>query len=347
MSPPVLVKLGLATPLGLGARATQSAIAAGLAGFAETEVLDDVGDPVRASRLSSLEPGVTREERMLFLGQRAIAECLEGLDPRLRTNVVCYLALPEQDARPFDEGRVVRGLQGAAAAALPLDWSARPIRAGRAGVFAALEAATAAITSGRAPLALVGGVDSNCDVASLKHLVAEGRTLGKSNPDGLIPGEGAGFMLLARADASSGFGVPLGRLIACATARDPLPFGQRSPMKAVGLTTLFRQLRHANAGQPRPQHLYSCQTGESFWARELGNAYLRNAELMPEPFHTSLIARSLGDAGAASATIEIAMACHAFATSWRTDRAVDRAVVYGAADSQLVGGCVLSANLAK
>src|SRR5262249_8598865 len=160
-------------------------------------------------------------------------------EPRARASVTCFLALPEEDARPFDEARVLRGLREAADAALPLDGSARPLRTGRAGVFAALEAAAGVLAGGRAPLALVGGVDSNCDKASLKHFAAEGRTLGKGNPDGLIPGEGAGFVLLARADAAGGFGAPLGRLIACATAQDALPFGKRNPMKAVGLTALF------------------------------------------------------------------------------------------------------------
>ncbi|WP_437675008.1 beta-ketoacyl synthase N-terminal-like domain-containing protein [Sorangium sp. So ce131] len=342
MSPPIFVKLGLATPLGLSARATQCAIAAGLTGFADTDVADSAGEPVRASRLSSLDPATTREERMLFLGQRALAECLAGLDPRRLTSVACYLALPERDARPFNEAYVARGLRDAADPALPLDWSARPILAGRAGVFAALEAAAAAIASGRTSLALVGGVDSHCDHASLQHLAAGGRTLGKSNPDGLIPGEGAGFVLLARAGAASGFGAPLGRLIACATSQDSLPFNKRNPMHAVGLTAMFRQLRHLNAGQPRPQHLYSCQTGESPWARELSNAYLRNAELMPEPFRTSIIAGSLGDAGAASPVVQLGVAFYAFAAAWRAGTPADRAVLYGAADSGSVGGGIVA-----
>ncbi len=342
MSAPVFVKLGLATPLGLGTRATQCAIAAGLTGFALTEVTDLTGDPVRACRLSQLDPTMTREERMLHLGQRALAECLADVDPRRGAPIAAYLALPEQGAAPLDEARIVRGLRAVPDAALPLDWSARPIRAGRAGVFLALEAAAAALASGRAALALVGGVDSQCDDASLQHLAAEGRTLGKTNPDGLIPGEGAGFALLARVDATSGLGAPRGHLVACSTARDALPFRQRSSVKAVGLTTLFRQLRHAHADQPRPQHLFSCQPGEGFWARELASAYLRNAALMPEPFRKSTIAASLGDAGAGAGIVQIAMAFDLFATSWRTGRAVDRAIVYGAADLGQSGGCIVA-----
>lgn len=344
MSLPAFVKLGLATPLGLSARATQCAIAAGLTAFAETEVSDAVGDPVRAGHLASLDPAMTREERMLFFGRRALAECLAGLDPRRLTSVACYVALPEQDARPFDEAYVLRALTGVPDAALPLDWSARPIRAGRAGVFIALEAAATLIAAGRAPIAVVGGLDSCCDRTSLEHLVEEGRTLGKTNPDGLIPGEGAGFVLLVRADASRGFGAPLGRLTAYATARDAIPFGKRDPMQALGLTAMLRKLRHAHAGQPRPQHLYSCQTGEGFWARELNNAYLRNAEIMPDPFSTSLIAETLGDAGAASAIVEIAMAVHAFEQGWRCGQATERALIYGASDGGDVGGCVLASD---
>jgi 3-oxoacyl-[acyl-carrier-protein] synthase I len=341
MSAPVFVRLGLSTPLGLRARASQCAVAAGLTAFSETEVLDVAGHPVRAAFLRSLDPGLAREERMLFFGERAIAECLSGIDPRGRTAIPCYVALPEPDSRPFDEARVMRGLASAAGGDLPLDWSARPIREGRAGVFAALSAAAAVIASGRAALALVGGVDSSCDRGSLEHLAKAERNLGKVNPDGLIPGEGAGFVLLARG-GTSGFGAPLGRLVACATARDALPFGERNPMKAVGLTALFKQLRAANAGQPRPQHLYSCQTGESFWARELNNAYLRNAEVMPEPFRTSIIAATLGDAGAASAVVQMGIGSHAFATAHRSGTPVDKALIYGSSDGISAGGCIVA-----
>jgi 3-oxoacyl-[acyl-carrier-protein] synthase I len=340
VSTPFFVRLGLSTPLGLHASATVTAISAGLTGFDATEVVDESGAPVRASRLKGLDPTLPREERILALGRRALAECLGDLDARRSTSVACYIALPEKDARPFDEAYVMQTLSSAAAH-LPLDWSARPIRAGRAGVFLALEAAAAAIASGKTPVALVGGLDSHCDAPSLEHLADAGRTLGASNSDGLIPGEAGGFLLLARHDAAAGHGLPHGKLVACASARDVLPFDKRNAMLAIGLTTMFRHLR-ARAGQPRPQRLYSCQTGESFWARELNHAYLRNATLMPEPFVKSTVAESLGDCGAGAGIVELAMAFASFKTSWRRGAKVDRAIVYGAADEGAVGGCIVS-----
>jgi 3-oxoacyl-[acyl-carrier-protein] synthase-1 len=342
MSPPVFVRFGIATPLGLSSQATSCAIAAGLTGFTTTEARDRAGDPARASRLAQLGAETPREDRMLFLARHALAECLAELDPRRLTSIACYLALPESHGRPFDEAYVVRGVRDLAGAQLPLDWSARPLRLGRAGVFHALEAATGLIASGRAPLALIGGVDSHCDRGSLRHLIQHDRILGRHNLDGLIPGEGAGFVLLARRDASHAFGPPRGQLLSAATARDALPFGQRSPLPAVGLTTAFRQLRRAHAGQPRPQLLYSCQTAESFWGRELNHAYLRNGELMPEPFRTTTIADSLGDAGAASPVVQLAMACRGLAMGARAGRPISHAIVYGAADHGEVGACIVA-----
>ncbi|MEZ4302572.1 MAG: beta-ketoacyl synthase N-terminal-like domain-containing protein [Polyangiaceae bacterium] len=236
---------------------------------------------------------------------------------------------------------VLRELHGAADPALPLDWSPKVVHGGRAGLFAALSAAMTALASGKVRMALAGGLDSSCDTASLRHLAAEKRVLGKENPDGLVPGEGAGFLLLAHKDAVSGLGPPLGRLVACATARDDRPFRDRRPLEATALTSVFRQLRQAGAARPRPQHLFSCQTGEGFWSRELSTAYLRNAELMPEPFRVTLVAASLGDAGAASPAIQIAMALHAFVPRRRTAPPLTRALVYGSADNGLTGACAV------
>lgn len=341
MSPPSFVSLGLATPLGLSSRTTQVAIAGGLTGFVETDAEDRAGERVRASRVATLEDRANREDRMLFMGQRALLECAsvigEGKAGPTNT-VIAYVALPERDARRFDDSYVMRGLR-TASAQLPIDWSAPPIRAGRAGLFFALNNAVADLGAGRCSAALIGGIDSNADRDSLSHYIERGRILGPHNPDGLIPGEGAGFVLVAPGGT---WGAALGRLLSNATARDSAGWDERSPMIAQGLTSVFRQLRHANAGQPRPNRIYSSQTAESFWFRELNNAYLRNGDVMPEPFKVTKLAESLGDAGAAAPVIELGMAFHDFEHSHRRALDIRRALVYGAADEGAVGGCIVS-----
>ena len=74
--------------------------------------------------------------------------------------------------------------------------------------------------------------------------------------------------------------------------RDEEPFVKRSGAHARGLTEVFRKLRSANTGG-RADAIFSCQTGEGVWARELSIAYMRNAALMPEPKVKYLLAENL------------------------------------------------------
>ncbi len=73
-------------------------LAAGADVFAETEVLDERGQPIRASRLDLLSPRASRTERMAALAVLAIEEPLQlarvlGLGGPLPI----MLALPEDD----------------------------------------------------------------------------------------------------------------------------------------------------------------------------------------------------------------------------------------------------------
>jgi 3-oxoacyl-[acyl-carrier-protein] synthase-1 len=88
--------------------------------------------------------------------------------------------------------------------------------------------------------------------------------------------------------------------------------------------------------------VFSCQTGEGIWARELSIAHLRNVEIMPEPQKRYLLAGSMGDAGAAGGAIQVAYLVHLAGRRKPGRRKLDRAIVYGAADGGDVGACVVS-----
>src|SRR5690606_26668087 len=90
------------------------------------------------------------------------------------------------------------------------------VRRGRGAFFVALEAAQRALLARDCDTALVGAVDSLCAPGPLERLARERRLLGP-DPEGVIPGEGAAFLLLAR----PGFVARRrGRLLCCATARE-------------------------------------------------------------------------------------------------------------------------------
>jgi len=342
-----VLKLGLCTPLGLTARATQVEMAAGTVRFSETDVLDKAGEPVRASMLTLLESGLTRTERMTALAVTALQESLRDVASLGIDRLPLLLALPEPGSgAPFKRESLLSALEGAAAP-LRLEVSESTLfPEGRAGFFRALTEAARLVKSRKGGWVLVGGVDSMCDRDSLAHHARAGRNLGPSTRDGILPGEGAGFFLLtARVPAGQGSLSSHGRVVSCALAQEPHSFLQRKPNLAEGLSDAFRQLRqHPVAGARRVDHLLSCQTGESFWAQELNYAYLRNAVLMPEPLTVSLVAESLGDAGAAAGVIQLGGALHHLQKLKPAHGSAARVLIYGCADAGQVGACVIEGD---
>lgn len=339
-----LLKLGLCTPLGLTARTTQAEMAAGTVRFFETDVLGMTGEPVRASVLTLLEPGLSRTERMASLAVTALQEALTGAASLGIDRLPMLLALPEPGSgAPFMQESLLSALEGAASP-VRLEVSEKTLFSeGRAGFFRALAEASRLLVSRKSEWVLVGGVDSLCDRESLAHHARAGRSLGPSTRDGTLPGEGAGFLLLTSGPLSGHRGeISLGRLLGSALACEPHSFLQRKPNLAEGLSEAFRQLRqHPVAGTRRTDHLLSCQTGESFWAQEFNYAYLRNAPLMPEPLTVSLVADSLGDVGAAAGAIQLGSALHHLRKLEPAHGEPARVLIYGCADAGQVGACVI------
>ncbi len=342
-----IIGLGLCTPLGLTARATQVEMAAGTVRFFETEVLDGAGEPVRASVLTLLEPELTRTERMTALAITALQESLKGTASLEIERLPLLLALPEPESgASFDQKAMLGALHGAVAP-IRLEISEGTLfPEGRAGFFRALAEASRLLKSRKAPWVLVGGVDSLCDPGSLTHQSRAGRTLGPSTRDGILPGEGAGFFLLGSGLPSERRGLsPRGWIVSCALSREPNAFLQRKPNLAEGLTDAFRQLRqHPIAGTRRVNHILSCQTGESFWAQEFNYAYLRNATLMPEPLTVSLVAESLGDMGAAAGAVQLGSALHQLTKLEPPHGEAARVLIYGCADAGQVGACIIEGD---
>ncbi len=343
MSQAVVAKLGVCTPLGLTTRATQCAIAAGLACFSETRVIGGDGEPIKAAWLRAPDAGATRLERVLFFAERALRECLEGVDATAFSRIPVLLALPERDqGGPLVAGDVAIGLARTAPGEPSLDWSARAFAAGRAGYFIALETALGWIAQGTASAVLIGGADSYCDEASLRQRDEAGRNASDDNFDGLIPGEGAGFTLIAEAAAARR--AQLHALAAVETCQiaDDVPFAARVPALAPGLTELFHKLARARSSAARVDAIFSCQSGEGLWARELSVAQVRNVSLVPEPQRRFVIAEALGDVGAAAAPIQVARLVNFRGDDRARTFHIDRAVLYGAADGGTTGGCILS-----
>ncbi|PTL77207.1 3-oxoacyl-ACP synthase [Vitiosangium sp. GDMCC 1.1324] len=339
MSGAQVVGLGLCTPVGTSTHMTLASLRAGLVRFSRTEVLDEVAEPVRASRLSLLDDSLTRTQRMAALARQALAGVRPLLDTLPPGRVPLYLGLPEAGlGARLDQEALVGALLAETEGRLEV---VKVHESGRAAFFEALASAQKDLHSGRAgALALVGAVDSLADTASLKALVGARLHLGRRNPDGRIPGEAAGFVAMARPGAPKSLKLEAtGVLLGTALAMEPKPFSQRGPSLAEGLTEVLHALRrNAVTGARRVDAVLACQPGDSFWGTEFTRAYLRNAALMPEPLRVHVAGEGLGDAGAGAGPVMLGVALHR--ARWRQPSA-RRTLVYGSADGGRVGACIV------
>ncbi|NVJ08905.1 3-oxoacyl-ACP synthase [Myxococcus sp. AM001] len=339
MSGAQVVGLGLCTPIGTSRHMTLASLRAGLVRFAETEVLDQLGHPVRASRLGLLDTAMSRTERMVALARQALAGVRHVLTAQSREPVPLYLGLPEAGVgAAVEQEALVAALMTESGERLKV---VKVYATGRAAFFEALSSAQADLRTGPAgALALVGAVDSLGDMPSLEALAAERLHLGRQNPDGRIPGEAAGFVALARPGAARTLGLEMmGVLLGTALAMEPRPFTRRAPSLAEGLTEALQVLRRdAVLGARRVDGVLACQPGESFWGTEFTRAYLRNAALMPEPLQVGVAGEGLGDAGAGAGPVMMGVALHR--ARWR-EGGQRRTLVYGCSDGGRVGACVV------
>jgi 3-oxoacyl-[acyl-carrier-protein] synthase-1 len=189
---------------------------------------------------------------------------------------------------------------------------------GRAAGLLALRAAVTFIARGDAPYILVGGVDSYLDARVLATLEQSGRLRTSEINDGFIPGEAAAFLLVGRAGLGDAVGMPsLARVLGAGTGREPGHFYSDQPYRGDGLAHAFAALFEPLPAQERVRTLYAGLNGESYWAKELGTARIRNSERFEEGVHVEHPADAFGDTGAAMGPVMVGLAAKALRGGYR------------------------------
>lgn len=261
-------------------------------------VPDEVLPPL-APAFESHAPMSQRRARMLRLAGAALDEVAKRSGA---TGLPLYLALPE--ALP---GRRAthQGFVDDLAVQLPgaIDPATSAVFAeGRAGFFTALLAAMSALASGGVSAALVGGVDSYLDLATLATLDRDGRLLTRTRRQGMIPGEGAAMVLLTRDVPPSG---AWARVEGAAVDREPGHLGSDEPLRCEGLSSAVRGALEA-ASHPVSTVLAGLN-GEYLVAREWGVAARRAQDRLAGDVAVSHPVECFGDPGAALGAMLLAL----------------------------------------
>lgn len=311
-----IVVNGARTPLGRRAALSAAALRAGISGVGEYPLIVDRPWTLRQAALDS-ELGTTLigPDRLLALARTALCEACVPLkvsqSARLRLPV--YLGLPEfrpgfakQDAEAVCSG--IRQLDE-----LPIEISeVNVFTEGHAAGLSALATAVEQIRRGAFESCLVGGVDSYFHPDTMKWLDKNRQLAGGDARSAFVPGEGAGFCLLASERAQERLGIAaLMRVVVVAIGKETNLIKTEDTCFGEGLTKTVQAASQGLTADERINDVICDINGERYRSDEWGFVCLRLSQYFDDPTSYLSPADCWGDMGAASAVLFAMIACQA------------------------------------
>ena len=316
----------------------------------ESHLIDKKGANIATVRLPSIGDSVVGLERLLALAVPAFAQAASPWLSAQRARgqpapgIPVIVALPSEACPGFDprmKQLLLAGLEARTQIAVDHEQS-RLIFAGRGGGAAAFERAVADIRAG-AEAIVVGGVDSYFDPDALEALDRDLRLHGPDTENGFIPGEGAGFAVLASRRRAASMH-RYGQVISAAVENEPHPYGSEAPCLAQGVTLAVKRATEA-LGQDarRIPWVLTDVANERHRVTEWSYAFARtHLAFTPDVIHEQPLLKT-GDLGAASAAVLLVMA----AIRWQTRcDAGDAALIVTHSDGPERGAMVISNEVA-
>jgi 3-oxoacyl-[acyl-carrier-protein] synthase I len=339
-----LLTAGLVSPLGLDRAATCAAVRAQLSSFRESRFVSGSGDTIVGGYIDALGLEVGGS-RLVQLAAAALLPVLEQLEGHVALeSIPLYLGLPEP--RPgIDANDDILGLL-AVQAGLGKAPRWRAIYEGNGSALLALERGVEQILRAEAELCIVGAVDSYWQEETLDWLDAQRRLISDTSLDGLVPGEGAAFILVGSQAAVRHLDLhPEALLVSIANDSEPHDRTTEGICIGQGLTSVLRRvLTEADRRRARPDWVVCDMNGETFRGNEWVYAYIRTGKLHRDPLEIWHPADSWGDVGAASGAMLLANAMHALAEGYGRGPG---ALVWVASDGPSRGAAVLRADQGK
>ncbi len=312
-----VVGVGAQASVGRSAAAAAAAVRARLPTAAlHPYIVDRFGDPVKVARAPWLPAELGLLDRLLALGTEAAREALAPAAQALaasRTRTAVLVGLP--DARPGLPPQLAEAVPAAVAGLLPAQVPVpdrRSLPLGHVAGLAAVEEGCRLIREGQADACLAGGVESYLDWITLEWIDWTGQLLSQANRYGFIPGEAAGFCLLASERLVASARLPvLGTVLGAATAREPKLRRDRAVCVGEGLTESWRRALAALPAGAKVDQLIGDLNGQPHRADEFGFTMTRLGDRFHDPGRFRTPAECWGDVGAASGPLFVALAVQA------------------------------------
>ncbi|MCG8314935.1 MAG: hypothetical protein MI976_17130 [Pseudomonadales bacterium] len=308
-----VIGVGMISAVGLNALQTYASVKAGISRFAETSIYDKNYNPFVMSLLPDdvlppLEQAIesdasltSRQVRMLRLATNPLQDAAKDLPKGEKLTI--FLAVPEEiPGRPAPiNSDFIEHLCTQTKIALAPE-SSQLFFEGRSGGLSAMKAALDYLATSEEQHVLIGGIDSYLDLYLLASLDMESRILSTTTMDGFVPGEGAAFILLSKAQTSDITEQTTYAVIKSAgISFEKGHLYSEEAYKGDGLAQAFAIMFEEYKAQEKVQSVYAGLNGENFGSKEWGVAYLRNKAHFEEQYQIEHPIDCLGDTGAALA----------------------------------------------
>lgn len=308
--PVEITAAGMITPVGANTKMTAASVRSGISSYQESAILNKQFNPMTLSlvpedALPALDAELgkqvltSRQQRLLRLATPAIQQLVD----KLVEPVPLMLCGPEKlpGRRSVVSDKFLKQLVVQTKAPIDLE-NSYVFPQGRASGFYALEAAMQFLESGNLSQVMVGGVDSFLDLYLLATLDAEDRVQAEGVMDAFVPGEGACFLLLQRADSAS-----VVKIYTPGIVDEPGHRYSMQPYKGEGLAKAVAEAL-SSSQQNSIESIFSSFNGENFNAKEWGVAAIRNQQHLQSDFNMIHPADCFGDIGAATGLVLMALA---------------------------------------
>ena len=304
--PIAALKVGLVSSVGLSAAASCAAIRAAVTNHTPTRFINQAGEWILAGQVP-LDPPWRGRKKLVTMLRMAVEECLEGVERFEAASVPLLLCLAEASRQGRLDG-LDEYLFGELQRELSLEFHATlsgVIPSGRVSVVRALSRARTLLHEQRVPYVLIAAADSLLVGPTLARYESESRLLTPLNPDGFIPGEAGGALLIAREPGRQPSLVCEG--LGFATERAFL--GSDEPLRAEGMReAMKRALLEADCGLHDVDFRVTDNSGEQYYFKEAALAVSRTLRRRKEEFEIWHPADCIGEVGAAIGTVSVAVA---------------------------------------
>lgn len=309
-------------------------------------IADAAGEetPALFAPVPGLDPLAERVERIATLAVAALGSALDtlaGIADRQKVLVLTWLPSMEEDD--------VRDLESLLREDLPdLEHATMRFAQGAEGALAALTAVCKELSAGTWETAIFGGADSLVNADSCRELMEQGRLLASTSTEGIYPGEAAAYLVL-QADRP-GADATWSHATIAASEQAPEPHdGQGGDKEMTGLAQAIEEV--ATQGEIRldeVKELILTLSTESATELEWHQTLIRlwppgtpaNGENRPQDPQPLRLHPTLGELGAATLPVALALGCARFAFEHPT---MSSLLVCDASEAKLRGAVCLQA----